>query len=310
MLSAKGLRKTFGKAVAVDGVDLLVEKGSCFGLLGPNGAGKTTTISIIVGVLEPDVGSISLENEPEGPTSQSFKKRIGYVPQELALYEDLTAWENLRFFALIYGLAGARLNERIGACLKIAGLEDRAKHAVRDFSGGMKRRLNIAIALIHEPEFIILDEPTVGVDPQSRNAIFDVLEELRRQGKTLLYTTHYMEEVERLCDQIAIMDHGKVVATGSLAELQKLVPGKRRVTIEIEGGSAEVARGKVLPIDDVRGAEANGSTLTVDVERLEVALPGVLKELGDNGIRYGSLESNKMTLEEVFLHLTGRSLRD
>jgi len=303
MLKATGLVKKFGDHTAVDGVDLAIPKGSCFGLLGPNGAGKTTTISMLVGVLKPDAGSVAMEGGGD------FKTKIGFVPQELALYDELTADENLRFFGLLYGLTGDALRTRIDAALSVANLKDRAKDKVSEYSGGMKRRLNIAVALLHDPELLILDEPTVGVDPQSRNAIFEALEALRANGKTLLYTTHYMEEVERLCDRIAIMDHGKIVAEGTLSELQRSIPGKRRISLELET-AADVALEELKALPGVVDVETAEKSLSLDVESLEAALPGILGTLGKHGVRYGALASDRLSLEEVFLQKTGRSLRD
>ncbi|RYG21761.1 ABC transporter ATP-binding protein [bacterium] len=303
MLKAQGLLKRFGDHLAVDRVDLTIPQGGCFGLLGPNGAGKTTTISMLVGILKPDAGTVEMDGAPVS------KRRIGFVPQELALYEELTAWENLRFFGLLYDLSGKRLEERIGAALAVANLKDRAKDRVESFSGGMKRRLNIAIALLHDPDLIVLDEPTVGVDPQSRNAIFEALEALRGQGKTLLYTTHYMEEVERLCDRIAIMDHGRIVAEGTLAELQRSIPGKRRVTLELES-AADSALPALRTLPGVVDVETAEKSLSLDVESLEASLPGILHALAEHNVRYGALASDRLSLEEVFLQKTGRSLRD
>ncbi|WP_395141746.1 ABC transporter ATP-binding protein [Armatimonas sp.] len=273
MLELKNLTKRYGERVAVDRLSLSVKRGERFGLLGPNGAGKTTTISMLVGALKPDSGEILFNGEPLAGESDPLKRKIGYVPQELALYDDLTAVENLRFFGAIYGLGGTKRNERVEASLELAGLTDRAKNKVRTFSGGMKRRLNLAAALLHEPELLVLDEPTVGVDPQSRNAIFEALEKLAAQGITLLYTTHYMEEVERLCERIAIMDQGQIVAEGTLAELGELLPRKESGSITLESNAATLELLK-----------AHGLTWR------------------DTGERGG--------LESVFLHLTGRSLRD
>jgi ABC-2 type transport system ATP-binding protein len=303
MLKATGLLKRFGDHTAVDRIDLTIPQGSCFGLVGPNGAGKTTTISMLVGILKPDAGTVEMDGAPVP------KRRIGFVPQELALYDDLTAWENLRFFALLYDLSGAKLQERIDAALALANLKDRAKDRVESFSGGMKRRLNIAVALLHDPDLLILDEPTVGVDPQSRNAIFEALETLRTQGKTLLYTTHYMEEVERLCDRIAIMDHGHIVAEGTLAELQRSIPGKRRITLDLES-SADGALTDLRSLPGVVDVETTDNSLSLDVDSLETSLPGILSTLASHSVRYGALASDRLSLEEVFLQKTGRSLRD
>ena len=273
MLELKNLTKRYGERVAVDRLSLSVKRGERFGLLGPNGAGKTTTISMLVGALKPDSGEIRFNGEPLAGECDPLKRKIGYVPQELALYDDLTAVENLRFFGAIYGLSGSHLAEQVNQALELAGLTDRAKSRVRTFSGGMKRRLNLAAALLHEPELLVLDEPTVGVDPQSRNAIFEALEKLAARGITLLYTTHYMEEVERLCERIAIMDQGQIVAEGTLVELGELLPRKESGSITLE------------------------STETT------------LELLKANGLTWRDA-SERGGLESVFLHLTGRSLRD
>jgi linearmycin/streptolysin S transport system ATP-binding protein len=223
MLHVKNLRKTFGPLVAVDDVTFAVEPGELVGLLGPNGAGKTTTVSMIAGLLSPDRGDVLVAGRRlEGDTDQS-KRRIGLVPQDLALYEELSARANLRFFGALYGLSGAALNRAIEAALELVGLADRTSDRVKTFSGGMKRRLNLAAGLLHDPDILLLDEPTVGVDPQSRNAIFDNLEVLKGRGKALLYTTHYMEEAERLADRIVVIDHGKVVANDTLDGLRSQV---------------------------------------------------------------------------------------
>jgi ABC-2 type transport system ATP-binding protein len=210
MIKASGLRKTYGERVAVDGVDLDLPPGKTFGLLGPNGAGKTTTIQMLVGTMAPDAGSIDVAGQGS-PTRPSVRKQIGVAPQALAVYPELTASENLAFFGGLYGLTGAALAERVRWCLDFAGLADRAKDRVSDFSGGMQRRLNMACALVHDPKVILFDEPTVGVDPQSRNHIFDSIDKLKQQERTILYTTHYMEEAARLCDRVAIMDRGKIL---------------------------------------------------------------------------------------------------
>jgi ABC-2 type transport system ATP-binding protein len=223
MLHVKNLRKTFGPLVAVDDVTFAVEPGELVGLLGPNGAGKTTTVSMIAGLLSPDRGDVLVAGRRlEGDTDQS-KRRIGLVPQDLALYEELSARANLRFFGALYDLSGAALNRAIEAALELVGLADRTSDRVKTFSGGMKRRLNLAAGLLHDPDILLLDEPTVGVDPQSRNAIFDNLEVLKGRGKALLYTTHYMEEAERLADRIVVIDHGKVVANDTLNGLRSQV---------------------------------------------------------------------------------------
>jgi ABC-2 type transport system ATP-binding protein len=233
MLHVKSLRKTFGSLVAVDDVTFAVEPGELVGLLGPNGAGKTTTVSMIAGLVSADRGDVLIAGHRLDGDIDPSKRRIGLVPQDLALYDELTARANLRFFGALYGMAGPPLTNSITAALELVGLTDRTNDRVKTFSGGMKRRLNLAAGLLHDPDILLLDEPTVGVDPQSRNAIFENLELLKAKGKALLYTTHYMEEAERLADRIVVMDHGKVVANDTLAGLRAHVAaGAGPVTLE------------------------------------------------------------------------------
>jgi len=225
MLDIRHLRKSFGPLVAVDDVSFSVARGQLVGLLGPNGAGKTTTVSIIAGLVTPEQGEVLIGGARLSGDTDAKKRQIGLVPQDLALYDELSARANLRFFGALYGLTGAALDTAIAATLELVGLADRVNDRVATYSGGMKRRLNLAAGLLHDPDILLLDEPTVGVDPQSRNAIFDNLELLKSRGKALLYTTHYMEEVERLADRIVVMDHGKVIADDTLAGLQARVAG-------------------------------------------------------------------------------------
>ena len=219
MLIARNLRKTFGSIVAVDDVSFAVEPGQLLGLLGPNGAGKTTTVSMLTGLVAPDSGEVIIAGRRLGGDTDPAKRRIGLVPQDLALYDELSARDNLRFFGALYRLSGAALDEAIRQSLELVELSDRARDRVGTYSGGMKRRLNLAAGLLHDPDILLLDEPTVGVDPQSRNAIFDNLDALKRRGKALLYTTHYMEEAERLADRIVVIDHGAVIADDTIAAL-------------------------------------------------------------------------------------------
>ncbi len=225
MLDIRHLRKSFGPLVAVDDVSFAVERGRLVGLLGPNGAGKTTTVSMIAGLLTPDRGDVLVGGARLAGDTDPKKRRIGLVPQDLALYDEMSARANLRFFGALYGLSGAALDKAIASALDLVGLADRIDDRVSTYSGGMKRRLNLAAGLLHDPDILLLDEPTVGVDPQSRNAIFDNLELLKSRGKALLYTTHYMEEVERLADRIVVVDHGRVIADDTLAGLQSRVAG-------------------------------------------------------------------------------------
>ncbi|MGZ5078668.1 MAG: ABC transporter ATP-binding protein [Usitatibacter sp.] len=224
MLEARDLWKSFGTTAAVAGVSLQVRAGEIVGLLGPNGAGKSTTVAMLCGLTKPDRGAVAIDGVAIDGDAADVKKRLGVVPQDIALHEDLGALENLKLFGALYGLSGRQLLERAAAALELVGLADRRHAKPADFSGGMKRRLNIACALVHDPDVLLLDEPTVGIDPQSRNAIFDNLESLRARGKALLYTTHYMEEVERLCDRIVIIDHGRVMAADTCEALLALAP--------------------------------------------------------------------------------------
>jgi ABC-2 type transport system ATP-binding protein len=306
--------KKYGDLVAVRDVSFAVPRGQCFGLLGPNGAGKTTTISMICGILAPDAGRVEVDGQPVSADTSPAKRCIGYVPQELALYEELCATDNLRLFGAMYGLRGPALRGRIAEALGITGLADRATEPVSRFSGGMKRRLNIAAALVHDPEFLIFDEPTVGVDPQSRNAIFDTLKGLQAAGKTILYTTHYMEEVERLCDRVAIMDHGAIVADDTLDGLRRLLPASDEVGVELDPQSLTDGDGWVgelrSAVGGVRQAKFRGNTLTLDVDHLTRDVPAVLAWLDGRKLGVRSVASRRATLEDVFLHLTGRTLRD
>ena len=239
MLQASDLWKSYGSKAAVEGVSLDVAAGEIVGLLGPNGAGKSTTVAMLCGLTPPDRGAVTLDGQPVGDEASPAKRRIGLVPQDIALYEDLPALDNLELFGALYGVEGRLLHERSRAALELVGLADRAKDKPQAFSGGMKRRLNIACALVHDPDVLLLDEPTVGVDPQSRNAIFDNLETLRARGKALLYTTHYMEEAERLCDRVVIVDHGKVAAADRKEALVQLLPPEKRTRTEVRSASLE-----------------------------------------------------------------------
>jgi ABC-2 type transport system ATP-binding protein len=303
MVSVDGLRKSYGKQVALDGVSFEVAAGSCFGLLGPNGAGKSTTISIIVGTLRPDSGSVKIEGRAVTRDTDPLRKRIGYVPQDLALYEDLTALDNLALFGALYEVAS--IESRTAQVLDLVGLSDRARTAVKTYSGGMKRRLNIALALLHDPDLIILDEPTVGVDPQSRNAIFDTLETLKGQGKTLIYTTHYMEEVERMCDHIAIIDHGKVVSQGTLAELLRTLPAASQLTVTLASPELAARARDVLGLPN-----AEGDHVAIPAPNIAETIKRTLDTLQAQSIPFEDLQTHQGSLEEVFLACTGRSLRD
>jgi len=279
MLEAKSLKKSYGKLVAVDGVSLSAGAGETIGLLGPNGAGKTTTVSMIAGLVRADSGSVRIEGRPLNGDADPCKRRIGLVPQDLALYDELTAQANLQLFAALYGLEGAAARRAIGDALELVGLADRAHDRVKTYSGGMKRRLNLAAALLHNPQILLLDEPTVGVDPQSRNAIFDNLEVLKGRGKTLLYTTHYMEEAERLCDRVIIIDHGRVVADDTLAGLYRLLPVANVVAVELDDGHKEVRLDELEALPGVHSAKLEDGSLRVGVQDLATVTPRLLEWL-------------------------------
>jgi ABC-2 type transport system ATP-binding protein len=311
LLEAKQLVKRFGKLTAVDGVSLGVAAGSCTGLLGPNGAGKTTTVSMIAGLLAPDGGEVLLAGQPVRGETDPKKRKIGFVPQDLALYEELPARDNLQLFGALYGLTPVALDRAARDALALVGLAERAGDKVKTFSGGMKRRLNLAAALLHDPELLILDEPTVGVDPQSRSAIFDNLETLRTRGKGILYTTHYMEEAERLCDRIVIVDHGKVVADDTLRGLEKLAPPTRRLTVALEDSTDAPAAWleELRRLTGVETAEIAQQNLSVTLDDLARA-PGVLAFLAERRQRFTHFATERVDLEDIFLNLTGRHLRD
>ena len=310
MLEVRGLHKRYNDLVAVHDVSFVAHPGEIVGLLGPNGAGKTTTVSIIAGLLPPDRGEVRIEGALVRGEADPVKRRMGLVPQDLALHDELSAHENLSLFGALYGMKGGPLKGAISRALDITGLADRAEDQVKNFSGGMKRRLNLAAALLHDPQILLLDEPTVGVDPQSRNAIFSNLEDLKRQGKTLVYTTHYMEEAERLCDRIIIVDHGKVIANDTLDAVRRLVPGVIVIELNIENPGAGDWPAGLRTIAGVDRVEAIGPTLRVTVRELLDVSPHVLVWLREHGYRCSHLASQRTDLETVFLTLTGRSVRN
>jgi ABC-2 type transport system ATP-binding protein len=316
MLEALSLKKSYGSIKAVDDISIHVAKGETVGLLGPNGAGKTTTVSMIAGLIRPDSGRVLIDGKPTLGDTNPLKRQIGLVPQDLALYDELSATANLHLFAALYCVTGSAARKAIERVLDLVGLRDRAKDRVLTFSGGMKRRLNLAAALLHDPQVLLLDEPTVGVDPQSRNAIFDNLETLKNQGKTLIYTTHYMEEAERLCDRVVIVDHGRVAADDTLKGLYRRLPATNILTVDLtdpaslgDKGSGD-GLGDLGRIPGVQRAELKDHRLTCWLAYLSTCTPLVIDWPTTQKVRYDSIGTETPSLEAVFLTLTGRSLRD
>jgi ABC-2 type transport system ATP-binding protein len=303
------LRRRFGDLVAVAGVGFHIVRGEIYGLLGPNGAGKTTTISMIAGLLERDSGEILVDGQEMTTHSVRAKAAIGYVPQDLAIYPDLTGRENLIFFARLYGMTNVRAKTRSGEVLEAIGLADRAGDQTKNYSGGMKRRLNIGIALLHEPNLLILDEPTVGVDPQSRNAILESVRDLSAAGVAVLYTTHYMEEAEHLCDRVGIIDHGALIAEGTRRELVSLIGERDRVSLGA-GGDLHAAVRALSTVAGVREASVTDDGISLVMDDARSHLPEILQEAATAGAAIKTVEVTEPDLEAVFLHLTGRALRD
>ena len=307
VIQAQGLRKSYGARAAVADVSLSVGAGEILGLLGPNGAGKSTTVGMISGLTASDAGTVTVGGATLASDAFAFKRRIGLVPQDLALFEDLPALANIELFGALYDLPKARLKQRAMEVLDMVGLADRARDKPATFSGGMKRRLNIACALVHDPDVLLLDEPTAGVDPQSRNAIFGNLEALKRAGKAIVYTTHYMEEAERLADRIVIIDHGKVVASGTLNELLRVLPAAQTLALDIEGAIDPAA---LQRIDGVKQVQFAAGRLTVALDDLARSAAAVLQAVAASGAVVRHIDSGRANLEDVFLALTGRQLRD
>jgi ABC-2 type transport system ATP-binding protein len=309
VIEVEKLVKKYGERVAVNEVSFSVQEGEIFGLLGPNGAGKTTTISILATLLPPDGGKVIIGGYDLAREANKIKPLIGFVPQELALYPTLSAWDNLAFFGRIYGLRGNVLKERIATALDMVGLRERAGDAVRTFSGGMKRRLNIAASLLHRPRILFLDEPTMGVDPQSRNFIFEHIERLKAEGMTIIYTTHYMEEAERLCDRVAIMDEGRILALDTPKGLIGLLGGGV-IYVGIATEAIEMLLPAVRSLPHVRSASYQGGRLKVETSAARPALLELIELCNARDVPILSLEVLEPNLESVFLHLTGKRLRD
>ena len=309
ILVAEDLHKSYGGTEAVKGIDLDIRRGEVFGLLGPNGAGKTTTISMMTGLLEPTSGRITIDGEVLTPRAKKLKAKIGLVPQDLALYPTLSARVNLQFFGRMYSLRGEALRDRVAEVLNLVELTERADDPISSYSGGMKRRINIAAGLLHRPAVLFLDEPTVGVDPQSRNAIFEGVEALNKGGMTVIYTTHYMEEAERLCERVAIVDEGRIVALDSPGGLIARLGGGI-ILIAVASGPMEALRGSIAGISAVKEVAAKEGKLVVETTHLQEALSAVLELTSARGLQITYLEMLEPNLESVFLHLTGKNLRE
>ncbi|WP_019156514.1 daunorubicin resistance protein DrrA family ABC transporter ATP-binding protein [Robertmurraya massiliosenegalensis] len=310
MLETINLSKTYKDKKAVDEVNLYLNEGESVGLLGPNGAGKSTTISMISSLLKPTSGDVVFEEKSIIKNPTEIRKVLGVVPQEIALYEELSAYENLKFFGEIYKVDKGVLEKRIQEVLEMVGLENRQKEVIKTFSGGMKRRINIAAALLHQPKILILDEPTVGIDPQSRNHILETVRNLNEQyGTSILYTSHYMEEVEQLCDRVYIMDHGKIVASGSKSELLSILSNDDTIQVQLSKESEELLN-TIRMMKDVRQVDETSNGLRIIVKKGSHLLSDVVHAAEKVGIQITHFQMEIPSLEDVFLHLTGKSLRD
>lgn len=310
MLEVQNLEKQFKKNKAVDGVNVYLEKGESVGLLGPNGAGKSTTISMISTLLPPTNGNVVYNGQDALKNPSVLRKELGVVPQEIALYDELSAYENMKFFGKIYGLKGEALKKKIQEVLELVGLADRQKEAVKNYSGGMKRRINIAVSLLHDPEILIMDEPTVGIDPQSRNYILDMVRQFNQErGMTVLYTSHYMEEVEKLCDRIYIMDHGQIIASGTKEELKSLVSNEEKVIMTVEQVK-EAFIDTLAELPFVQQVSATERKVNVITTKNDDILADLFDCAREEDVHIKGIHIDTPTLEDVFLHLTGRTLRD
>lgn len=303
------LVKKYGDTTAIDKINLEIKEGEIYGLLGPNGAGKTTLINILCDMIKRDSGDLILFGEKINKSIQHLKKDIGVVPQSIAIYEDLTAAENVKFFASLYGLSGKLLKDRVEESLEFVGLLEHRKSLPKKFSGGMKRRLNIACAIAHHPKLIIMDEPTVGIDPQSRNHILNSVKKLNEMGSTIIYTTHYMEEVEQICSKIAILDHGKVIAEGSKEALQSIVTDRKTISLRV--GFDQVVNTEALKkIKGVLSISQSENLLKVECGKESDCISSIVSELSKDKVTIHDIQMENVSLESAFLSLTGRRLRD
>ena len=309
LVSMKNVVKSYGSKLSVDHLQLDIEEGDIFGLLGPNGAGKSTAIKMMCGLLKIDSGEVTVCGISVATNPLEVKKNIGLVPQDLAIYENLSAKENVTFFAKLHGLRGRLLSERVEEALSFVGLQDRQQERPQTFSGGMKRRLNIACAIMHRPKLIIMDEPTVGIDPQSRNHILDAVKQLNRMGSTIIYTSHYMEEVESLCSRVGIIDHGRLIACGTTEELRKQVSQEEKLTVEVvqlKQSTVEELRMHAR----IKKVLVNENTIEMYLESVQPILQDILFILSKHQVAIHSLTRVEPDLETLFLSLTGRTLRD
>lgn len=309
MLKVENLYKNYGNIRAVDGISFEVKRGEVFGLLGPNGAGKSTTISIISTLVPPTKGEIIFEGESILKNPKNIRQKLGVVPQDIALYPTLSGYENLRFWGNLYGLKGQELKQRINETANIIGLHERLKDKVEKYSGGMKRRLNIGAALLHMPDLLIMDEPTVGIDPQSRSHILDTVLKLNDRGITIIYTTHYMEEAENLCSRICIMDEGKIIASGTQQELVELVKEKTQINIKLDSINDSILD-SFKNIPGIIDAKIDEDIIILYGENGDILLAQIIAKVSEHKNRIQSIDVKKPNLEAVFLHLTGKALRD
>lgn len=309
LLEIKNLIKRYNNVLAVDNASMTINEGEIFGLLGPNGAGKSTTINALTGLTKADGGEIRIFGLDMKTHEMDIKREIGIVPQDIAVYDDLTTNENLRYFGKLYGLRGKLLNDRVKEALEFTGLSEKGKDYPKKFSGGMKRRLNIACAIVHHPKLIIMDEPTVGIDPQSRNHILQSIKELNKLGSTIIYTSHYMEEVEELCTRLVIMDHGRIIAKGTKEELENMVAVDDRVSIELSSMNYTIID-NIKKINGIKECSASGNILSIISKKHSKNLGRVIDCLSETDTEILSLNIERPSLESVFLTLTGRSLRD
>lgn len=309
LLEVKNISKNFKNVLAVNDISFVVEKGEIYGLLGPNGAGKSTTISMISTLFKPSTGDIFYNCESIIKKPKAIQQKLGVVPQEIALYPQLSGLDNLKFWGNAYGLSGKDLKRRIEEVSEIIGLKEKLKSKVDKYSGGMKRRLNIGAALLHEPEILIMDEPTVGIDPQSRNHILDTVLELNKKGMTIIYTSHYMEEVEKLCSRISIMDEGKIIALGTRDELVDILKGEKNIIVRFDKVTDDLID-NIKSIQYIDDLNINNEEIVLTIHNGETIVKDIIEKTSNTQSKILSLDIKKPNLEAVFLHLTGKALRD